>query len=48
VLTPEKLLEFQRRVHEAEDEDTLNGWFALLDWYKKWLASVSMPVPASV
>jgi hypothetical protein len=43
VLTPEKLLEFQRRVHEAEDEDTLNGWFALLDWYKKWLASVTKP-----
>lgn len=48
VLSPEKLLEFQRRVHEAEDEDTLNGWFALLDWYKKWLASVSIPAPATV
>jgi hypothetical protein len=42
VLTPEKLLEFQRRVHEAEDEDTLGGWFALLDWYRKWLASVTV------
>jgi hypothetical protein len=44
VLTPEKLLEFQRRVHEAEDADTLGGWFALLDWYRKWLASVTAPV----
>jgi hypothetical protein len=44
VLTPEKLLEFQRRVHQAEDEDTLGGWFALLDWYRKWLGSVSAPV----
>jgi hypothetical protein len=48
VLTPEKLLEFQQRVHKAEDEDTLNGWFALLDWYRKWLASVSVPVAAAV
>lgn len=46
LLTPEKLLEFQRRVHQAEDEDTLQGWFALLDWYRKWLGSVSVPVPA--
>lgn len=46
-LTPEKLLEFQRRVHQAEDTDTLNGWFALLDWYKKWLASVSAPLPVT-
>jgi hypothetical protein len=44
VLTPEKLLEFQRRVHQAEDEDTLSGWFQLLDWYRKWLASVTAPV----
>jgi hypothetical protein len=43
VLTPEKLLDFQRRVHEAEDTDTLQGWFALLEWYRKWLASVSSP-----
>jgi hypothetical protein len=48
VLTPERLLEFQRRVHEAEDEDTLGGWFALLDWYRKWLTSVSAPLVASV
>jgi hypothetical protein len=48
VLTPEKLLEFQRRVHQAEDEDTLRGWFALLDWYRQWLASVSAPVATSV
>jgi len=48
VLTPEKLLEFQRRVHEAEDADTLQGWFSLLDWYRKWLASVSSPVATSV
>ena len=48
VLTPEKLLEFQRRVHQAEEEDTLNGWFALLDWYRQWLDSVSAPLPARV
>ena len=48
VLTPEKLLEFQRRVHQAEDEDTLNGWFALRDWYKQWLASVSAPASVTV
>lgn len=52
VLTPEKLLEFQRRVHEAEDTDTLQGWFGLLDWYRKWLDSVSSsavtsPVPTA-
>lgn len=44
VLTPEKLLEFQRRVHEAEVTDTVQGWFALREWYKQWLASVSEPV----
>ena len=43
VLTPEKLLEFQRRVHVAEETDTLQGWFALLDWYRQWLDSVSAP-----
>ena len=43
VLTPEKLLEFQRRVHQAEETDTLKEWFALLDWYRGWLASVSRP-----
>jgi hypothetical protein len=43
VLTSEKLLEFQRRVHQAEDTDTLSSWFALLDWYRKWLESVSAP-----
>jgi hypothetical protein len=48
VLTPEKLLEFQRRVHDAEVEDTLGGWFALLDWYRKWLNSVSAPLQAAV
>lgn len=47
VLTPEKLLEFQRRVHDAEVEDTLGGWFALLDWYRKWLDSVSAPLLAA-
>ncbi len=46
LLTPEKLLEFQRRTHEAEVEDTLQGWFALLGWYKQWLDTVSVPVPA--
>ncbi len=46
VLTPEKLLEFQRRVHTAEDTDTLKGWFSLLDWYRKWLLSVSTPIAA--
>lgn len=46
VITPEKLLEFQRRVHEAEMEDTVGGWFSLLDWYRKWLASVTVPAPA--
>ena len=48
VLTPEKLLEFQRRVHQAEDDDTLNGWFALREWYMQWLASVSAPASVSV
>lgn len=47
VLTPEKLLEFQRRVHQAEATDTLSGWFALLDWYRNWLASVTTAAPAS-
>lgn len=47
-LTPEKLLEFQRRTHQAEVEDTVQGWFALLGWYKEWLASVSVPLARPV
>ncbi|HXF60570.1 MAG TPA: hypothetical protein VNK95_03065 [Caldilineaceae bacterium] len=41
VLTAPSLLEFQRRVHQAEVENTLAGWLALHAWYKQWLAARS-------
>jgi hypothetical protein len=41
VLTAASLLEFQRRVHQAEVENSLTGWLALHEWYKQWLAARS-------
>jgi hypothetical protein len=41
VLTAPSLLEFQRRVHQAEVENSLTGWLALHEWYKQWLAARS-------
>lgn len=40
VLTPQRLLDFQHRVHQAEIEDTLPGWLALHTWYRQWLPSL--------
>jgi hypothetical protein len=41
ILTAKKLLEFQQRVHQAEQENTLSGWLALNSWYKQWLYSIT-------
>ncbi len=41
VLTAQKLLEFQRRVHQAEQENSLSGWLALGTWYQNWLESLT-------
>jgi hypothetical protein len=42
VLTAPKLLAFQKRVHQAEHEDTLRGWLALNTWYHEWLESITV------
>jgi hypothetical protein len=41
VLTSQKLLDFQRRVHQAEMEDSLFGWLALHSWYRQWLNTLT-------
>jgi hypothetical protein len=42
VLTASKLLQFQRRVHQAEVANTLAGWLGLAPWYHNWLASITV------
>ena len=44
VLTAPKLLDFQKRVHQAESENSLRGWLALASWYRTWLDSISVPI----
>lgn len=36
VIRPEQLLELQKRIHQAEEADSLLGWLALARWYVKW------------
>ncbi len=41
MLTAQKLLEFQQRVHQAEQENSLSGWLSLSSWYHRWLDSIT-------
>jgi hypothetical protein len=44
VLTPAQVLEYQRRVFEANENNSLPGWLSLGKWYLQWRDTVSVPV----
>jgi hypothetical protein len=41
--TPEQLLEFQRRLHQANEQNTLAAWIDAARWYVKWREEVTRP-----
>jgi hypothetical protein len=43
-LTPAQLLDFQRRVFEADQAGKLAGWVKLARWYVKWREEITVPV----
>jgi hypothetical protein len=43
-LKPEQLLEFQRRVFEADASGKLSSWVKLARWYVKWREEITVPV----
>ena len=44
VMKPEQVLEFQRRVLEADDKNNIATWLETGRWYLQWRESVSVPV----
>ncbi len=43
-LTPEQLLDFQRRVFHADEANKLTTWVKLARWYVKWRDEITVPV----
>ncbi len=43
-LTPAQLLDFQRRVFEADQANKLSGWLRVARWYVKWREEITVPV----
>jgi hypothetical protein len=41
-LTPEQLLDFQRRVFEADESGKLAAWLSLAKWYVKWRDEITV------
>lgn len=44
VMKPEQVLEFQRRVLEADEKNNLATWLDTGRWYLQWRETVSVPV----
>ncbi len=44
LLTPEQLLDFQRRVLEADSSGKISDWVNLAQWYVKWREQISVKV----
>lgn len=42
VVTPEQLLDFQRRVFEADETGKLSAWLSLAKWYAKWREDITV------
>jgi hypothetical protein len=42
--TPEQLLEFQRHLHQADEQNTLAAWMDAARWYLKWREEVTKPI----
>jgi hypothetical protein len=44
VMTPAQVLEYQRKIFDANEKDTLPAWLSLASWYRTWRDTVSVPV----
>jgi hypothetical protein len=44
VMTPEQLLDFQRRVLEADATGDITSWLNLARWYVKWREKITVKV----
>jgi hypothetical protein len=44
VLKPRQLLEFQRRILEADDKGAHANWLELARWYVRWRDEITVPV----
>lgn len=44
VLTPAQVLEYQRKVFDANEKNSLPVWLSLANWYLEWRDTVSVPV----
>jgi hypothetical protein len=44
VMTSGQVLEYQRKIFEANEKNSVPGWLALGSWYRKWRDVVSVPV----
>jgi len=42
LLTPEQIMAFQRRVHQAEQQDSLSEWLAAVRWFWNWRNSITV------
>jgi hypothetical protein len=44
VMRPDQVLEYQRRVFDADEKGGLSSWLEIARWYVKWRDEVSVPV----
>jgi hypothetical protein len=44
VFKPEQVLDFLRRVYEADESGSLSNWLSLASWYVKWREEITVPV----
>ena len=42
-LTAEQMLDFQRRLFKADEENSITGWLALAGWYVTWRDQLTVP-----
>ena len=42
LVKPEQIMAFQRRVHQAEQQESLPGWLAALKWFWSWRDSITV------
>ncbi|HRA19403.1 MAG: hypothetical protein IPJ58_18015 [Ardenticatenia bacterium] len=43
-LTAEQMLDFQRRLFKADEENSISGWMSLAGWYVTWRDQLTVPV----
>lgn len=45
-LTAEQMLDFQRRLFQADEDNSITGWLALAGWYVTWRNQLTVPADA--